>query len=56
MDQVDIAWVAGILEGEGSFDFRGRIKGYPAIRVAMADEDVVGILGVGNAGNAGADM
>jgi hypothetical protein len=36
----DLLWLAGLLEGEGSFDaHRGR---YPRIRLAMTDRDVVG--------------
>lgn len=36
----DLVWLAGILEGEGTFDLhRGR---YPRIRVGMTDRDVVG--------------
>lgn len=36
----DLIWLAGLLEGEGSFDLhRGR---YPRIRVGMTDRDVVG--------------
>lgn len=38
----DLAWVAGILEGEGCFinaEQRGRL--YPRVIVEMTDEDVV---------------
>jgi hypothetical protein len=36
----DRVWLAGLLEGEGTFDLhRGR---YPRIRVGMKDRDVVG--------------
>jgi hypothetical protein len=36
----DLVWLAGLLEGEGTFDLhRGR---YPRIRVGMTDRDVVG--------------
>lgn len=39
-DRDDILWLAGLLEGEGSFDsHRGR---YPRIRLAMTDRDIVG--------------
>ena len=39
-DEFDLVWLAGLLEGEGSFDaHRGR---YPRIRLAMTDRDVVG--------------
>jgi len=35
----DIAWLAGLIEGEGSFGLHRRT--YPQIQLAMADEDVV---------------
>lgn len=36
----DLLWLAGLLEGEGSFDLhRGK---YPRIRLGMTDRDVVG--------------
>lgn len=36
----DLIWLAGLLEGEGTFDLhRGK---YPRIRVGMTDRDVVG--------------
>ena len=39
-DHDDLLWLAGLLEGEGTFDaHRGR---YPRIRLAMTDRDVVG--------------
>ncbi len=38
MNCLDWAWVAGILEGEGSFIFSG---GYPRISLQMTDEDIV---------------
>lgn len=39
-DRDDLLWLAGLLEGEGTFDaHRGR---YPRIRLAMTDRDVVG--------------
>jgi hypothetical protein len=39
-DPDDILWLAGLLEGEGTFDaHRGK---YPRIRLAMTDRDVVG--------------
>lgn len=35
----DLVWLAGLLEGEGTFDLhRGR---YPRVRLAMTDRDVV---------------
>lgn len=40
MSRDDLMWLAGLLEGEGSFDLhRGR---YPRIRLGMTDRDVVG--------------
>lgn len=39
----EIAWLAGIIEGEGCLDLKyknGRAT-YPRIRVAMTDEDVI---------------
>ncbi|WGH21383.1 LAGLIDADG endonuclease [Arthrobacter phage Emotion] len=39
-DRDDLLWLAGLLEGEGSFDaHRGK---YPRIRLAMTDRDIVG--------------
>lgn len=39
-DREDLVWLAGLLEGEGTFDLhRGK---YPRIRLAMTDRDVVG--------------
>lgn len=39
-DERDVLWLAGLLEGEGTFDaHRGR---YPRIRLGMTDRDVVG--------------
>lgn len=39
-DRYDVVWLAGLLEGEGTFDLhRGK---YPRVRVAMTDRDVVG--------------
>lgn len=38
-----LAWLAGLLEGEGSFDaLRHRDHHYPRISVSMCDEDVIG--------------
>ncbi len=39
-DRDDVIWLAGLLEGEGTFDLqRGK---YPRVRLAMTDRDVVG--------------
>jgi hypothetical protein len=43
-DAKSIAWLAGVLEGEGTFGFhgaRGNSAGTPKIAVQMTDEDVV---------------
>lgn len=40
MEERDIIWLAGLLEGEGTFDLHK--NKYPRIRVGMADRDVVG--------------
>jgi hypothetical protein len=37
---IDVAWLAGILEGEGSFISKGR----PRIQVAMTDQDIIARL------------
>ena len=39
-DRDDLIWLAGLLEGEGTFDLH-RQK-YPRIRLGMTDRDVVG--------------
>ncbi|UVK59046.1 LAGLIDADG endonuclease [Microbacterium phage Cen1621] len=36
----DLLWLAGLLEGEGTFDLQRGI--YPRIRLAMTDRDIVG--------------
>lgn len=41
MKNADAAWLAGLLEGEGCFDWNGSSNRYPRIRVEMRDEDVV---------------
>jgi len=41
---VDTAWLAGILEGEGSFIWNnkgGNVYGCPYLRIGMTDEDIV---------------
>lgn len=40
MRESDLIWLAGLLEGEGTFDLHK--QKYPRIRVGMADRDVVG--------------
>lgn len=39
-DREDVIWLAGLLEGEGTFDLHR--KKYARVRVAMTDRDVVG--------------
>ena len=42
MTESEAAWLAGILEGEGCFDFNGIPKGrYPRIRLEMKDADII---------------
>lgn len=45
MNREELAWVAGLLEGEGCFDHFGNSKGskrrYARIQLLMTDEDVV---------------
>ena len=38
MKTEDIAWLAGLLEGEGTFRFYGAT---PGVRVAMTDKDII---------------
>lgn len=40
MTDADLIWLAGLLEGEGTFDMHK--NKYPRIRVGMTDRDVVG--------------
>lgn len=40
MTKEDLIWLAGLCEGEATFDLQR--KKYPRIRVAMTDRDVVG--------------
>jgi len=50
MDPCDVAWLAGILEGEGSWVRKGKDR--VSVQVAMTDRDIVyrlrKITGVGN--------
>jgi len=42
MVAVDLAWAAGIFEGEGCiYQYRGRGYQYPRLKVGMTDEDIV---------------
>lgn len=44
MNEIDAAWLAGILEGEGCFDVwkaTDHAKKYARIRIEMTDEDVI---------------
>lgn len=54
MDAIDIAWFAGIFEGEGTIylnDRGGKSKPSPIMRVRMCDEDIINriqqVTGVG---------
>lgn len=40
MTTAETAYVAGLLEGEGCFDFN-RLPQYPRVRVEMSDADVI---------------
>ncbi|GAA2843957.1 hypothetical protein Acy02nite_68590 [Actinoplanes cyaneus] len=48
-DRDDVIWLAGLLEGEGTFDLHR--ERYPRVRLEMCDRDVVGraatLMGVG---------
>mgnify|MGYP001562412677 CR=1 FL=1 len=42
IDLCGLHWLAGIVEGEGSFFIRKTLRGrYPTIAVSMSDEDVI---------------
>jgi hypothetical protein len=46
IDDITLSWLAGLLEGEGSFmmsrnTVKGKIYHYPKIVVSMTDEDVI---------------
>lgn len=41
MDARDLAWLAGLLEGEGCFIANKRSPGCPNVRLYMTDRDVV---------------
>lgn len=44
MTEAEAAWLAGVLEGEGCFDWNNNYnlkKQFPRIRIGMTDEDVV---------------
>jgi hypothetical protein len=41
MTEGEIAWVAGIIEGEGSFIRAGKNANAVTVKVAMKDEDVI---------------
>lgn len=52
MSEAEVAWLAGLVEGEGSFHLhRGR---RPRLQVSMTDEDVIrkahAMVGVGSVG------
>jgi hypothetical protein len=42
LNNIEIAWLAGILEGEGYFGFNGSSKSLnPSIQVSMVDRDII---------------
>jgi hypothetical protein len=41
IDMKELYWLAGLIEGEGSFTFTNTPHGYPRVKVKMTDEDVV---------------
>lgn len=41
MTEIELAWLAGLLEGEGWFGIDRTGKGRPAIKVNMTDQDVI---------------
>ena len=45
MTEIEIAWLAGLLEGEGSFGLTGyaakKSKVFPTISLAMTDLDII---------------
>ena len=43
MDKSDIAWLAGLFEGEGTFIWKktGTFYGVPMARIKMADKDII---------------
>lgn len=49
---VELGWMAGLLEGEGTFWFENSRYRYPRVQIYMTDEDVVRriaeVAGVGN--------
>lgn len=52
MTNEEAAWLAGILEGEGCFDFNnGNNHQYPRIRIEMRDKDVIERVAVLCGGN-----
>src|ERR1700745_1969177 len=46
INEIDLAWLAGLLEGEGSFMMNrnikfGKLYYYPKVVVGMTDEDII---------------
>lgn len=41
MNEIQAAWVAGIIEGEGSFYLAGSPRTYVRMKVDMCDQDVI---------------
>jgi len=40
-DEIDLGWLAGLLEGEGSFMQLKESPGVPVLSIGMIDEDVI---------------
>lgn len=41
MNEIDVAWAAGVFEGEGSFNFDSRTGQSSGVRIQMTDLDVL---------------
>src|SRR5690242_18360085 len=41
MTETEIAWLAGLLEGEGCFTLANKKTGQPAVTINMTDRDVI---------------
>lgn len=41
ISEIEVAWLAGLLEGEGNFEFNNYNRSCPRVRVEMTDKDVV---------------
>lgn len=45
MTEIELAWLAGLLEGEGCFSYRAD-RGVPTVEVKMVDLDVINRVAV----------